>query len=545
MLGSARGEGEGTRLQPRRPRGRRHRRGARVLRQPLRAPASGAELADGVRGHGRSVPGAVGRQEAATGRAPARRARRRRRGGGAPGARRDRREGAPRAAASISSTRGETTSRSSPTRTSSSRRRPRCCAVWAPKGSRRPRARLPSCAPRASTPDRSRRPSPPRRSGVRQLPTGYRTRMGERPGPGSGKGARGWTLATIAVLALAGGLWAAGPTGAQVAAGREGPPFELANGVPTARPEESKLWWHDGHWWGSLWSDRARDFHIFRLAGGRWHDTGVADRHAGANPRGRARGRASPLCRIAPLQSPPCKGRQPALSIHVRRPVPALRARPRLPGARQPVRERDARACPRSGRTAVGHLDAGTPRVARPRPVHAGLQRPRLGRAGADRRARGPRRSGRRLVDRVPPRRPRRGDVEQPTSRRVLLRGARAARRPARARAHRDRRGRRRPSQPEVRLPGPDLRRREDDVESGGRPAYRVAGPRPAERQVARQPFRPDVRRPYAADRRRRRGGGSGARVCDGRRAGGRPRAGRVPKDDEHRGDRTVPARRR
>ncbi len=100
--------------------------------------------------------------------------------------------------------------------------------------------------------------------------------MGERHGPGSGKGARGWTLATIAVLALAAGLWAAGPTGAQVAAGREGPPFELANGVPTARPEESKLWWHDGHWWGSLWSDRARDFHIFRLAGGRWHDTGVA-----------------------------------------------------------------------------------------------------------------------------------------------------------------------------------------------------------------------------------------------------------------------------
>ncbi len=47
--------------------------------------------------------------------------------------------------------------------------------------------------------------------------------------------------------------------------------------VTAARPE-SKLWFHDGSWWGSLWSADAQAFRIHRLAPGShvWSDTGVA-----------------------------------------------------------------------------------------------------------------------------------------------------------------------------------------------------------------------------------------------------------------------------
>lgn len=45
----------------------------------------------------------------------------------------------------------------------------------------------------------------------------------------------------------------------------------------TAERPESKLWWNDGFWWGSLWNDATESFHIYRLAWGSqtWEDTGV------------------------------------------------------------------------------------------------------------------------------------------------------------------------------------------------------------------------------------------------------------------------------
>ena len=87
-----------------------------------------------------------------------------------------------------------------------------------------------------------------------------------------------WSPARIlvTVLAVVATLLIPCPAGAQEATGREGPPFDRANGVPTSRPEESKIWWNDGHWWASLWSDPALDFHLFRLDGPTWVDTGVA-----------------------------------------------------------------------------------------------------------------------------------------------------------------------------------------------------------------------------------------------------------------------------
>jgi PKD repeat protein len=57
-----------------------------------------------------------------------------------------------------------------------------------------------------------------------------------------------------------------------------GPGLPSAGTTPSASKPESKLWFNDGSWWGSLWSTGAGDFHIFRLdaATREWVDTGVA-----------------------------------------------------------------------------------------------------------------------------------------------------------------------------------------------------------------------------------------------------------------------------
>ena len=34
---------------------------------------------------------------------------------------------------------------------------------------------------------------------------------------------------------------------------------------PTAEKPESKLWWNDGFWWGSLYNGSASAYHIYRL----------------------------------------------------------------------------------------------------------------------------------------------------------------------------------------------------------------------------------------------------------------------------------------
>src|SRR5437773_12080584 len=48
------------------------------------------------------------------------------------------------------------------------------------------------------------------------------------------------------------------------------------NVTPTGNKTESKLWWNDNAWWGSLWSPQSNSFHIFRLDGSSkdWVDTG-------------------------------------------------------------------------------------------------------------------------------------------------------------------------------------------------------------------------------------------------------------------------------
>ena len=60
--------------------------------------------------------------------------------------------------------------------------------------------------------------------------------------------------------------------------GFPGPSTSGAGTAPTGSKPESKLWWNDGSWWGSMWDVASADFHIFRLNTGTqtWSDTGVA-----------------------------------------------------------------------------------------------------------------------------------------------------------------------------------------------------------------------------------------------------------------------------
>lgn len=46
---------------------------------------------------------------------------------------------------------------------------------------------------------------------------------------------------------------------------------------PTGEKPESKLWWNDGFWWGSLFDTTSNTYHIFRLNWGSqtWEDTGI------------------------------------------------------------------------------------------------------------------------------------------------------------------------------------------------------------------------------------------------------------------------------
>src|SRR3990172_8985948 len=49
------------------------------------------------------------------------------------------------------------------------------------------------------------------------------------------------------------------------------------NAAPSGEKPESKLWWNDGVWWGSLYNDAAQAYHIYRLDLGTqaWVDTGT------------------------------------------------------------------------------------------------------------------------------------------------------------------------------------------------------------------------------------------------------------------------------
>ncbi len=59
--------------------------------------------------------------------------------------------------------------------------------------------------------------------------------------------------------------------------GFEGPGFSGAGATPTESKPESKLWYNDGSWWGSLWSVSGQAFRIHKLDqnGHLWQDTGV------------------------------------------------------------------------------------------------------------------------------------------------------------------------------------------------------------------------------------------------------------------------------
>ncbi len=59
--------------------------------------------------------------------------------------------------------------------------------------------------------------------------------------------------------------------------GYAGPSFVNNAGSPSGEKPESKLWWNDGVWWASLWSDTALEHHIHRLdlQAKQWIDTGV------------------------------------------------------------------------------------------------------------------------------------------------------------------------------------------------------------------------------------------------------------------------------
>ena len=56
-----------------------------------------------------------------------------------------------------------------------------------------------------------------------------------------------------------------------------GTPNGRCNSTPTGEKPESKLWWNDGYWWGSLCNDAAEAYHIYRfdLTTHSWIDTGT------------------------------------------------------------------------------------------------------------------------------------------------------------------------------------------------------------------------------------------------------------------------------
>lgn len=60
--------------------------------------------------------------------------------------------------------------------------------------------------------------------------------------------------------------------------GAEGPAYVNTGGSPTSSKPESKLWFNDGFWWASMavpTSATDSDYHIFKLVGNAWTDTGV------------------------------------------------------------------------------------------------------------------------------------------------------------------------------------------------------------------------------------------------------------------------------
>ncbi len=75
-------------------------------------------------------------------------------------------------------------------------------------------------------------------------------------------------LAVVFVLVVTG----AAPASADV--GMPGGSF-TGTSAPTGEKPQSKLWFHDGAWWGSMFNPVTTDYEIYRLDGGEWRSTGT------------------------------------------------------------------------------------------------------------------------------------------------------------------------------------------------------------------------------------------------------------------------------
>ncbi|HEY3258855.1 MAG TPA: hypothetical protein VGJ95_01075, partial [Pseudonocardiaceae bacterium] len=85
---------------------------------------------------------------------------------------------------------------------------------------------------------------------------------------------------TAMVLAVAGplALLAAAPAPAATGdVGYQDGSTAGAGSAATGEKPESKLWWNDGSWWGSLIDPSSHQYHVFRLDRGTesWQDTGT------------------------------------------------------------------------------------------------------------------------------------------------------------------------------------------------------------------------------------------------------------------------------
>ena len=84
-------------------------------------------------------------------------------------------------------------------------------------------------------------------------------------------------LAALVWLALAAGA-SEGQAQTAIEAGFRDYWYGTATNTPTGEKPESKLWWNDGVWWGSLFNDAANQYRIYRFDVTRqeWTDTGTA-----------------------------------------------------------------------------------------------------------------------------------------------------------------------------------------------------------------------------------------------------------------------------
>jgi hypothetical protein len=85
-------------------------------------------------------------------------------------------------------------------------------------------------------------------------------------------------LATLLLLLLWGMVSIAHADGPLDIAGYQGFTYPGTENNPSGEKPESKLWWHDGFWWGSLYSLSGQEYRIHRYDWGNktWVDTGVA-----------------------------------------------------------------------------------------------------------------------------------------------------------------------------------------------------------------------------------------------------------------------------